>query len=68
MFKGEQGLVDLFYNHPAIKDLGKKDKKGNFKKPSYIPEDVLAQVAMELLMNASKHNSCSGYGDDIVVS
>jgi hypothetical protein len=57
MFKGEQGLVDLFYNHPAIKELGKKDKKGNFKKPSYIPEEVFAQVAMELLMNVSKQSA-----------
>jgi hypothetical protein len=57
MFKGEQGLVDLFYNHPAIKELGKKDRKGNFKKPSYIPNEVFARVAMELLMNASKQSA-----------
>lgn len=57
MFKGEQGLVELFYNHPAIKELGKKDKKGNFKKPSYIPNEVFARVAMELLINASKQSA-----------
>ena len=57
MFKGEQGLVDQFYKHPAIKELGKKDKKGNFKKPSYIPNEVFARVAMELLMNASKQSA-----------
>ena len=65
MFKGEQGLVDLFYNHPAIKELGRRDKKGNFKKPSYIPEEVFARVAMELLMNVSKQ---SAFGTSEVTS
>ncbi len=54
MFKGEQNLVDLFYNHPAIKELCKKDRKSNFIKPSYIPSDVFAQVTMELLVNESQ--------------
>jgi hypothetical protein len=62
MFKGEQGLVDLFYNHPAIKELGKKDRKGNFKKPSYIPNEIFSRVAMELLMNASKQSASAAPG------
>ena len=37
MFKGEQSLVDQFYNHPAIKELCQKDRKGNIKKPTWIP-------------------------------
>ena len=52
MFKGEQGLVDQFYNHPLIKELCKKDKNGNLKRPSYIPTDVFVKVAMEILMKA----------------
>jgi len=62
MFKGEQGLVDLFYNHPAIKELGKKDRKGNYKKPSYIPNEIFSRVAMELLMNASKQSASAAPG------
>ena len=62
MFKGEQGLVDLFYNHPAIKELGKIDRKGNFKKPSYIPNEIFSRVAMELLMNASKQSASAAPG------
>ena len=54
MFKGEQGLVKQFYNHPAIKELCKKDKNGNLQKPAYIPNDVFVKVAMEILMKAGK--------------
>lgn len=54
MFKNEKGLLDRFYNHPAIKELGKFDRKGNYKKPTYIPNDVFSRVTMELLTSTSK--------------
>lgn len=54
MFKNEQSLVDQFYNHPAIKELSKLDKKGNLKKPDNIPPSVFAEVAVEVLLNAGK--------------
>ena len=57
MFKGEQGLVDQFYNHPAIKELFQKDRKGNLKKPTYIPNETFSRVAMELLVAASKQKA-----------
>ena len=57
MFKNEKGLLDQFYNHPAIKGLGKFDRKGNYKKPTYIPNEVFARVAMELLTNTSKQGA-----------
>lgn len=60
MFKGEQILVDKFYNHPAIKELGKRDRKGNYKKPNYIPNEVFARVAMELLTNTSEQYAALG--------
>jgi len=52
MFKYEQELVDQFYSHPAIMELSKVEKNGEVKKPDYIPNDVFAEVAMEILMNA----------------
>jgi len=57
MFKGEQGLVDQFYNHPAIKELFQKDRKGNLKKPTWIPSETFSRVAMELLVAASKQKA-----------
>lgn len=57
MFKGEQGLVEMFYNHPAIKELGITDRKGRYKKPTYIPNEIFSRVAMELLMNTSKQSA-----------
>jgi hypothetical protein len=62
MFKGEQGLVDQFYNHPAIKELCKKDRKGNIKKPTYIPNEIFGRVAMELLVAASKQRASAAPG------
>jgi hypothetical protein len=62
MFKGEQGLVDQFYNHPAIKELFQKDRKGNLKKPTWIPSETFSRVAMELLMNASKQKASAAPG------
>lgn len=60
MFKGEQSLVDKFYDHPAIKELGKRDRKGNYIKPSYIPNEVFSRVAMEILTNTSKQSVALG--------
>ena len=57
MFKGEQTLVDQFYNHPAIKELFQKDRKGNLKKPTWIPSETFSRVAMELLVAASKQKA-----------
>ena len=57
MFKNEKGLLDQFYNHPAIKELGKFDRKGKYTKPTYIPEDIFARVAMELLTTASRQGA-----------
>jgi hypothetical protein len=62
MFKGEQGLVDQFYNHPAIKELFQKDRKGNLKKPTWIPNETFSRVAMELLVNASKQKASTEPG------
>jgi hypothetical protein len=54
MFKNEQSLVDQFYNHPAIKELSKLDKKGRLKKPDNIPSPLFAEVAIEILLNVGK--------------
>ena len=60
MFKNEQVLVDQFYNHPVIKELGTFDRKGTYRKPTYIPNDVFARVAMEILTNTSKQSAALG--------
>lgn len=57
MFRNEQMLVNEFYNHPAVKELGTFDRKGNYKRPTYIPTDVFAKVAMELLMNTREQSA-----------
>jgi hypothetical protein len=57
MFRNEQVLVERFYEHPAIKELGTFDRKGNYKKPTYIPNDVFAKVAMELLMGTREQTA-----------
>jgi hypothetical protein len=62
MFKGEQSLVDQFYNHPAIKELYQKDRKGNVKKPTWIPDETFSRVAMELLVAASKQKASATPG------
>ena len=62
MFKGEQDLVDQFYNHPAIKELFQKDRKGNLKKPTWIPNETFSRVAMELLVAASKQKASAAPG------
>lgn len=54
MFKNQQTLVDQFYNHPAIVELCKRDKKGRIKKPSYIPSEIFAEVCVEVFLNAGK--------------
>jgi hypothetical protein len=59
MFKNNTGLLERFYNHPAIKELGKVDRKGNYKKPTYIPSEVFSRVAMELLTNTSKQGAAA---------
>lgn len=52
MFKNESSLVDQFYDHPAIREISKLDKKGRFKKPDYIPNQVFAEAALEVLVTA----------------
>ncbi len=54
MFKNERSLVEQFYNHPAIVELCKRDKKGRLKKPASIPAAVFAEAALEVLLNAGK--------------
>jgi hypothetical protein len=61
MFKDES-LVKKFYEHPLITELAPKDKngnlvgdkKGNIKKPEYIPNATFAKVACEIIINAGK--------------
>ena len=52
MFKNDQSLVDQFYNHPAIVEISKLDKKGRIRKPDYIPNQVFAEAALEVLVKA----------------
>jgi hypothetical protein len=59
MFKNNDKLLEGFYNHPAIKELGKTDRKGNYKKPTYIPSEVFSRVTMELLTNTSKQGAAA---------
>jgi hypothetical protein len=47
-------LVSKFYDHPLIQQLTPKDKKGNLKRPDYIPNPVFASVALEVIINAGK--------------
>ncbi|GAB4505189.1 MAG: hypothetical protein Fur0043_21840 [Anaerolineales bacterium] len=54
MFKNQQFLVKQFYNHQAILELSKRDKKGRLKKPASIPPTVFAEAALEVLLNAGK--------------
>jgi len=56
MFKNDQSLVDQFYNHPAIVELSKLDKKGRLKKPASIPAVIFAEAAMDVLLNAGQKN------------
>lgn len=59
MFQGEQDFVDLFYEHPTIKTLYPKNRKGKpkksllgkEKKPNYIPNKVFAEATFELFVN-----------------
>lgn len=57
MFKNDKELLERFYNHPAVKELGKVDRKGNYYKPTYIPEEVFSRVVMELLTSTSKQGA-----------
>jgi len=66
MFKYEQELVDQFYSHPAIMELSKVEKNGEVKKPDYIPNDVFAEVAMEILMNARQKAKASASSEEAV--
>jgi hypothetical protein len=59
MFKNNEKLLEGFYNYPAIKELGKYDRKGNYKKPTYIPSEVFSRVTMELLTNTSKQGAAA---------
>ncbi|GAB4427229.1 MAG: hypothetical protein Kow002_16320 [Anaerolineales bacterium] len=66
MFKYEQALVDQFYSHPAILELCKIEKNGEVKKPEYIPNDVFAEVAMEILLNARQTATASISSDEVL--
>ncbi len=50
MFKGEQDLVDQFYEHPAIQALYKTTLRGKKIKPDYIPNDAFAEAALEMFI------------------
>ncbi|OIO54575.1 MAG: hypothetical protein COX57_12590 [Alphaproteobacteria bacterium CG_4_10_14_0_2_um_filter_63_37] len=54
MFAGDlndqQSFVAAFYAHPLIRSLCTQDAKGNVKKPSYIPSDVVGKVVESLLL------------------
>jgi hypothetical protein len=52
MFKNDETLIEQFYNHPVILEISKMDKKGRFKKPDWIPNDIFAEVALEILVKA----------------
>lgn len=55
-------LVKKFYEHPLILELAQKDKNGNviknkrgeIRKPDYIPNATFATAAFEVIMNAGK--------------
>ena len=62
MFK-DKSLVEKFYDHPLIRELTVKDRKGypivdrktgKFKRPEYIPSPTFAKAAMEVIMNAGR--------------
>lgn len=65
----DKTLVEKFYNHPLVLELGVKDKegkavkdkKGRIKRPDYIPNSVFATAAFEVIMNAGKE------GEDVPV-
>jgi len=58
----DEALVKKFYAHPLVIELAQKDKnghlvkdkKGEIKKPEYIPNTTFATVACEVIMNAGK--------------
>jgi hypothetical protein len=52
MFKNEESLVEQFYNHPAIIEISKLDRKGNPQKPDWIQTEVFAEAALEVLVKA----------------
>ena len=65
----DETLVKKFYEHPLVNELAMKDKngdlirdkKGNIKKPEYIPNATFALVACEVIMNVGKE------GEDIPI-
>jgi hypothetical protein len=58
----EPALIDRFYAHPLLVELSIKDKngnialdkKGNPRRPKYIPDPIFATAAFEVIMNAGK--------------
>jgi hypothetical protein len=58
----DKTLVDRFYAHPLVSELALKDKngdivrdrKGNQMRTDYIPNQVFATAAFEVIMNAGK--------------
>ncbi len=58
----DKTLVNRFYAHPLITELARKDRngvvvkdrKGNPSRPDYIPNQIFATAAFEVIMNAGR--------------
>jgi hypothetical protein len=51
MFQGNEAYLKEFYSHPAIQELYRKGFLGRTKRPSYIPNQVFAEVVFEMFVN-----------------
>ncbi|HXD11192.1 MAG TPA: hypothetical protein VN653_14090 [Anaerolineales bacterium] len=55
MFQSRE-LVDQLYNHPLIHALFTKTMFGKVQKPTDIPNDIFAQAAVDVILNAGKNS------------
>jgi len=58
MFQSHE-LVDQFYDHPLVHSLYTRSMFGKLQKPTNIPNEIFAQAAVDVLLNAGKN------GDEI---
>ena len=54
MFQGDETYLKTFYSHPAIQELYRKGFLGRTKRPSYIPNEVFAEVIFDMFVNLGK--------------
>ncbi len=54
MFQSRE-LVNEFYKHPLIEALFTKTMFGRLHKPSNVPNDIFAQAAVDVILNAGKN-------------